>query len=86
MAVGPEQAARYLSIYSNTPAATELLCETLLTNEDPMDIDAIKMSTRDMLKNNKAIGIVKHMLSTAGIDLQNVQIIKEDKDAKISNV
>lgn len=71
MAVG-KMAYRILSLYANSPEATQMLTEDLLTNPKPTQLQWVDINEEGMAKTNMMIKSYRHMLTTCGIDSENV--------------
>ena len=76
MVVGNNIAFRILSLYANTPEATDKLTEDLLTLEHPTRLSWVDFTEQQLKNNNKMIAVMKHMLRTIGVDMDD-SIIKE---------
>ncbi len=61
--------ARFFGIHAHSPTATNCLMETLVESEHPMSIDAIPMTTGEIIQSNAMSGIAKHMFSCVGVDI-----------------
>jgi hypothetical protein len=82
MGVG-HMAARILSLYANSPDATAMLTEDLLTLNKPTQLNWVKMDEETMLKGNMMIKVGNHMLNTCGIDFENVTMTQnEERDLR----
>ena len=83
MAVG-KMAYRILSLYANSPEATQMLTEELLTNPYPSRLNWVDIHEEGMAHSNMMIKSYRHMLSTCGIDSENVTMT-EDEERNISD-
>lgn len=66
MSVGSELVARLFGVYSNSPVATNLLCEKLLTDPHPTALRNIGMTTKEIVDTSGNVGILKHQLAATG--------------------
>lgn len=64
----PERPARFMMMRSGSRAASELLCESILTSKNPSNIRAISMSTAEMIKRSETISLFYHMMGVVGFD------------------
>lgn len=78
MAVG-KMAYRILSLYANSPEATQMLTEDLLTHPKPTQLNWVDINEEGMAKTNMMIKSYRHMLTTCGIDSENV-LMTEDEE------
>lgn len=69
MAIGSEDVARMLGIYANSKTAVEELGSRLLNDNDPSKIEAIELSTADIISSNSMVRVLKHIASTMGINI-----------------
>lgn len=83
MVIGP-MAFRILSLYANSPEATNKLTETLLTHPKPTQLTWVDMTEAQLCAHNNMIKVAKHMLATCGIDAENVLLTKE-KEQQLHN-
>jgi len=71
--IGPEATARLMSIYATSPAANELLFDTILNAENPSCIVDIPMSTKDCIDTCANISLLKHQLGVIGYNLKTIK-------------
>ncbi len=78
MAVG-KMAYRILSLYANSPEATTMLTESLLTQAKPTQLNWVEMTEEGMANTNMMIKSYRHMLATCGIDSDNVTMTVDEE-------
>lgn len=69
-----EETARLIMTLAGCPIATEKYVDTLLTSDDPANIERIDMTTEDMIENSETIGIFRNTWSGSGYDMKNVGV------------
>ena len=82
MMAGANIAFRILSLYANTPEATEKLTESLLTEKYPTRLTWADVDDAELKNSNQMIAVAKHMLQTVGVDITD-HIIHEDEKSII---
>lgn len=78
MAIGP-LAYRIISLYANSPDATQKLTEDLLTLPKPTQLGWVNMYEEDIATSNTMTKAYRHMLATCGIDSENVLLTEDDE-------
>lgn len=78
MGVG-KMAFRILSLYANSPDATNTLTESLLTASKPTQLQWAPVTEESIAKGNIMIKVGNHMLATAGIDFDDVLLTQEEE-------
>ena len=82
MMAGANIAFRILSLYANTPEATEKLTESLLTEKYPTRLTWADVDDAELKNSNQMIAVAKHMLQTVGVDITD-HIIHDDEKSFI---
>lgn len=63
---------RLMGIHANSFEAVKLMIGTLLRIDKPTTLDSLDMTTDRIVETNNVIGVAKHMMSTMGVDMENV--------------
>ena len=66
-----EDATRLIMTLAGCPEATAEYVDTLLTSNDPSNIDRLKMSTEEMVAKSETVGTFRNTWSIAGYDVEN---------------
>lgn len=82
MMAGANIAFRILSLYANTPEATEKLTESLLTEKYPTRLTWADVDDAELKNSNQMIAVAKHMLQTVGVDITD-HIVHDDEQSFI---
>lgn len=83
MAIGNKLAYRLLSIYANSPTATDELAFQLLTSSKPTRLDWLDMNDELISRHNVMGTISRHMLATCGIDISPENtMLRKDEEAR----
>lgn len=68
-AFGVEPVARLIGLYANSPVGVDMLEKTLLTAEQPSNIDRVNISTQDVINTNNNVAIFHHQMAAIGYSL-----------------
>lgn len=71
---------RMRCLYGNSSIGPKVLLDTLLTHDNPANLDRVDISTEELYDDNDAIRIAHHMFNTCGIDMQNIVIDEDQAD------
>lgn len=85
MMIGEDITARILAIYANNPEATDKLVETLLTKEDPTNIESIFADASVLEAGNQTIKVFNHLMHTVGVDAVNTKASEAEVE-KLSTI
>ena len=72
MCAGPEAIARLMGMHANSFEAVKQTIKTLLTVEDPTSLERVDISNERIKETNNIIGVAKHLMSTMGINMDNI--------------
>jgi len=66
-----EDATRLIMTLAGCPEATAEYVDTLLTSNDPSNVERLKMSTEEMVAKSETVGTFRNTWSIAGYDVEN---------------
>ena len=72
MCSGPMAIMRLMGLYSNSFEAVKATCNVLLRADDPVKVDRIPISNKEIMDTNNIVGVAKHMAATMGINMGNI--------------
>lgn len=72
MCAGAEAVVRLMGMHANSSEAVKKVSNTLLTVDNPSLIKRIDVSTEEIQATNNIIGVGKHLMSTMGINMDNI--------------
>lgn len=72
MCSGSEAIARLMGIHANSFEAVKKTITTLLTTKDPVSLKRVDISNQRIKDTNNIIGVAKHLMSTMGINMDNI--------------
>ena len=72
MCAGADAVVRLMGLHANSFESVKLMCNTLLRAKDTNRIERIDVTTKQIQQTNNIIGVSKHMMSTMGINMDNI--------------
>ena len=72
MCAGAEAVTRLMGMHANSFEAVKVVCNTLLRNPHPENIPRMDITNEEISKSNNIIGVAKHLMSTMGINMDNI--------------
>lgn len=75
----PMTVQRIMALYANSTEGLNKLVETLLTHPNPSNIDHIDISTETLMQTNRMIQLGRHLMSTCGVDMVNVNVEEQEQ-------
>lgn len=70
----PYESPRFLNLMSNSPTGVAVLIKTILNSSNPIVMQRVPITTRDLVRSSTIISQIHHLFSTVGVDSENTAV------------